>query len=199
MAGQVETQLKLDDNTAKEIVNAVVKGIDTASDAISRGLEEALKVMNGEALLTMMKTGWDDVTSYLDKIDTSTDGIFKSTLQRNNEGFQNVNEESKETVQRNNEGNETMQRNNLSVSNLNTSSLNISEPTTSTIASNSNLNVSGQVNLTVDNMPTSSVMTKEEFARYLINNPDAMATISSQLLNTNGTYGGSVTGGGMNS
>ena len=48
-------------------------------------------------------------------------------------------------------------------------------------------------------MPTSSVMTKEEFARYLINNPDAMATISSQLLNTNGTYGGSVTGGGMNS
>ena len=59
--------------------------------------------------------------------------------------------------------------------------------------------MSGQVNLTVDNMPTSSVMTKEEFARYLINNPDAMATISSQLLNTNGTYGGSVTGGGMNS
>ena len=199
MAGQVETQLKLDEGTAKEIVDAVVKGIDTASDAISRGLEEALKVMNGEALLTMMKTGWDDVTGYLEKIDTSTDGIFKSTLQRNNEGFQNVNEESKETVQRNNEGNETMQRNNLSVSNLNTSSLNISEPTTSTIASNSNLNVSGQVNLTVDNMPTSSVMTKEEFARYLINNPDAMATISSQLLNTNGTYGGSVTGGGMNS
>ena len=199
MAGQVETQLKLDEGTAKEIVDAVVKGIDTASDAISRGLEEALKVANGEALLTMMKTGWDDVTGYLEDIDTSTDGIFKSTLQRNNEGFQNVNEESKETVQRNNEGNETMQRNNLSVSNLNTSSLNISEPTTSTIASNSNLNVSGQVNLTVDNMPTSSVMTKEEFARYLINNPDAMATISSQLLNTNGTYGGSVTGGGMNS
>jgi hypothetical protein len=202
MAGQVETQLKLDDDTAKEIVAAVVTGISTASDAISRGLEEALKAANGEALLKMMQTGWDDVTGYLDNIDTSTDGIFKSTLQRNNTGVQNVNEESKETLPRGNsgqEGNETIQRNNLSVSNLNTSSLNVNEPTTSAIASNSNLTVSGQVNLTVDNMPTSSVMTKEEFARYLINNPDAMATISSQLLNTNGTYGGSVTGGGMNS
>ena len=201
-AGQVETQLQLDKGTAKEIVDAVVTGISTASDAISRGLEEALKAANGEALLKMMQTGWDDVTGYLDNIDTSTDGIFKSTLQRNNTGVQNVNEESKETVPRGNsgqEGNETIQRNNLSVSNLNTSSLNVNEPTTSAIASNSNLNVSGQVNLTVDNMPTSSVMTKEEFARYLINNPDAMATISSQLLNTNGTYGGSVTGGGMNS
>ena len=55
MAGQVETQLKLDDDTAKEIVDAVVTGIGTASDAISRGLEEALKVMNGEALLFLSR------------------------------------------------------------------------------------------------------------------------------------------------
>ena len=46
-------------------------------------------------------------------------------------------------------------------------------------------------------MPTNSVMTKEEFASYLINNPNAMAAISSQIFNTNGTYGGSVTGGGV--
>ncbi len=89
------------------------------------------------------------------------------------------------------------QRDNFSVNNLNTSSLNINEPTTSAIASNSNLNVSGEVNLKLDNMPTNSVMTKEEFARYLINNPDAIAAISSQLLNKDGTYGGSVTSMGI--
>lgn len=102
----------------------------------------------------------------------------------------------------NNEGGEgppPTQRDNFSVNNLNTSSLNINEPTTSAIATNSNLNVNGQVNLTVDNMPTNSVMTKEEFASYLINNPNAMAAISSQIFNTNGTYGGSVTGGGVRS
>ena len=197
MAGQVETQLKLDDDTAKEIVDAVVTGIGTASDAISRGLEEALKVMNGEALLKMMQTGWEDVTDYLEKIDTSTDGIFKATLQRNNTGFQEVNEESNETGERNNDGqggNETSERNNFTVNNLNTSSLNVNEPTTSAIASNSNLNVSGEVNLKLDNMPTNSVMTKEQLATYLVNNPDAMAAISSQLLNKTGTYGGPVTG-----
>lgn len=199
-AGQVETQLKLDKDTAKEIVDAVVTGIGTASEAIDRALQEALKVANGEALLKMMKTGWDDVTGYLEEISKDTDGLLKKTLQRNNTGVQEVNEESNESAQRNNnsqEGNENAQRNNFSVNNLNTSSLNINEPTTSAIASNSNLNVSGQVNLTVDNMPTNSVMTKEEFASYLINNPNAMATISSQIFNTNGTYGGSVTGGGV--
>jgi hypothetical protein len=197
MAGQVETQLKLDDDTAKEIVAAVVTGIGTASDAISRGLEEALKVANGEALLKMMQTGWEDVRDYLGRIDTSTDGIFKATLQRNNTGFQEVNEESNETSERNNDGqggNETSERNNFTVNNLNTSSLNVNEPTTSAIASNSNLNVSGEVNLKLDNMPTNSVMTKEQLATYLVNNPDAIAAISSQLLNKTGTYGGPVTG-----
>lgn len=201
-AGQVETQLKLDKGTAKEIVDAVVTGIGTASEAIDRALQEALEVMNGEALLKMMKTGWDDVSGYLEKIEISTDGLLKKTLQRNNTGVQDVNEESNETAQRNNDsqgGNEAAQRNNFSVNNLNTSSLNINEPTTSAIASNSNLNVSGEVNLKLDNMPTNSVMTKEEFARYLINNPDAIAAISSQLLNKDGTYGGSVTSMGMNS
>ncbi len=196
-AGQVETQLKLDKDTATEIVNTVITGISTASDAIDRALQEALEVMNGEALLKMMKTGWDDVSGYLEEINKSTDGILKKTLQRNNTGVQNVNEESNESAQRNNNGqggNESAQRNNFSVNNLNTSSLNINEPTTSAIASNSNLNVSGEVNLKLDNMPTNSVMTKEEFARYLINNPDAIAAISSQLLNKEGTYGGSVTG-----
>jgi len=122
----------------------------------------------------------------------------KPTDRSNNTEVQPVTGEG--NTNENNEGGEgaiPTQRDNFSVNNLNTSSLNINEPTTSAIESNSNLNVSGQVNLTVDNMPTNSVMTKEEFASYLINNPNAMAAISSQLFNTNGTYGGSVTGGGV--
>ena len=129
----------------------------------------------------------------------NSDSKFKDRSQEGNQETQVVTEEG--TNDNENNGGKRRDRSNypdLSVSNLNTSSLNISEPTTSTIASNSNLTVSGQVNLTVDNMPTSSVMTKEEFARYLVNNPDAMSIISSELLNSNGTYGGSVTGGGMN-
>ena len=195
-AGQFETQLKLDKGTAKEIVNAVVTGIGTASDAISRALEEALKVANGEALLKMMKIGWDDVSGYLERISENTDGLLKKTFQRNTSN-QVVNQESEEDFQRNtSNGNskEEVQRNTFSVNNLNTSSLNVNEPTTSAIASNSNLNVSGEVNLKLDNMPTNSVMTKEQLATYLVNNPDAMAAISSQLLNKTGTYGGPVTG-----
>ncbi len=130
----------------------------------------------------------------------NSDAKFKDRSQEGNQETQEVTEEG--TTDNENNGGKRRDRSNypdLSVTDLNTTNFNITEPTTSAIASNSNLTVSGQVNLTVDNMPTSSVMTKEEFARYLINNPDAMATISSQLLNTNGTYGGSVTGGGMNS
>lgn len=129
----------------------------------------------------------------------NSDSKFKDRSQEGNQGTQEVIEEG--TTDNENNGGKKRDRSNypdLSVTDLNTTNFNITEPTTSSIASNSNLNVSGQVNLTVDNIPTNSVMTKEEFARYLINNPDAMATISSQLLNTNGTYGGSVTGGGMN-
>ena len=130
----------------------------------------------------------------------NSDAKFKDRSQEGNQETQEVTEEG--TTDNENNGGKRRDRSNypdLSVTDLNTTNFNITEPTTSAIASNSNLTVSGQVNLTVDNIPTSSVMTKEEFARYLINNPDAMATISSQLLNTNGTYGGSVTGGGMNS
>tara|TARA_B110000495_G_scaffold113645_1_gene98396 strand:+ start:372 stop:2318 length:1947 start_codon:yes stop_codon:yes gene_type:complete len=130
----------------------------------------------------------------------NSDSKFKDRSQEGNQETQEVTEEG--TTDNENNGGKRRDRSNypdLSVTDLNTTNFNITEPTTSAIASNSNLTVSGQVNLTVDNIPTSSVMTKEEFARYLINNPDAMATISSQLLNTNGTYGGSVTGGGMNS
>ena len=198
-AGQVETQLKLDKDTAKEIVDAVVTGIGTASEAIDRALQEALEVMNGEALLKMMKTGWDDVSGYLEKIEISTDGLLKKTLERNTSN-QNVNQESKEDSQRNtSNGNrkEDAQRNTFSVNNLNTSSLNVNEPTTSAIASNSNLNVSGEVNLKLDNVPTNSSISKDDIAMYLTNNPSAMAAISSQLLNKTGTYGGPVTGGGI--
>lgn len=82
----------------------------------------------------------------------------------------------------------------VTLNSIETSSLNVNEPTNSGPVE---LAVNGQINLNIEGMPTNSVMTKEEFASYLISNPNAMATISSQIFNTNGTYGGSVTGGGV--
>ena len=179
-----ESQLMVDPKQAKRLA-------DTTYDFLAKSLDLAFQ--------TLEKFDFE-------KFMESLGGIFKDSdaevLDRSNDNtprVQQVNgENSPNDTNNGQEGTETYQRDNLSVSSINTSSLNINEPTTSTIASNSNLTVSGQVNLTVDNMPTSSVMTKEEFARYLVNNPDAMSIISSELLNSNGTYGGSVTGGGRN-
>ena len=179
-----ESQLMVDPKQAKRLA-------DTTYDFLAKSLDLAFQ--------TLEKFDFE-------KFMESLGGIFKDSdaevLDRSNDNtprVQQVNgENSPNNTNNGQEGTETYQRDNLSVSSINTSSLNINEPTTSTIASNSNLTVSGQVNLTVDNMPTSSVMTKEEFARYLVNNPDAMSIISSELLNSNGTYGGSVTGGGRN-
>lgn len=180
------SQLKVSPDQADEFAKTTNKFIKQAFDLVILGF--------GEFDFEKAK---DEIFK---KVFPNSDAKFKDRSQEGNQETQVVTEEG--TNDNENNGGKRRDRSNypdLSVTDLNTTNFNITEPTTSTIASNSNLNVSGQVNLTVDNMPTSSVMTKEEFARYLINNPDAMATISSQLLNTNGTYGGSVTGGGMNS
>ena len=179
-----ESQLMVDPKQAERLA-------DTTYDFLAKSLDLAFQTLEKFDFEKFMK---------------SLGGIFKDSdaevLDRSNDNtprVQQVNgENSPNDTNNGQEGTETYQRDNLSVSSINTSSLNINEPTTSTIASNSNLTVSGQVNLTVDNIPTSSVMTKEEFARYLVNNPDAMSIISSELLNSNGTYGGSVNGGGRN-
>jgi len=173
------SQLKVSEEQADEFANSAYEFLDKAYQAA------ALKF--GE---------FDFQKEVIDKLK----GLFQESsaimFDRSNDteaqpvtGENNSNETNEDG-----EGATPYQRDNFSVNNLNTSSLNINEPTTSTIASNSNLNVSGQVNLTVDNMPTTSVMTKEQFATYLTNNPDAMAAISSQLLNKTGAYGGSVAG-----
>ena len=83
--------------------------------------------------------------------------------------------------------NETGGRGNPSISSLNTNTSSIGEPTTM-MASNSNVTVSGQVNLTLEGIPTNSVLDKDALANLLINNPTAMATINSQINNTLGTY-----------
>ena len=180
------SQLKVSPDQADEFAKTTNKFIKEAFDLVILGF--------GEFDFEKAK---DEILKFAFP---NSDAKFKDRSQEGNQETQVVTEEG--TNDNENNGGKRRDRSNypdLSVTDLNTTNFNITEPTTSAIASNSNLNVSGQVNLTVDNMPTSSVMTKEEFARYLINNPDAMATISSQLLNTNGTYGGSVTGGGMNS
>ena len=174
------SQLKVSEEQADEFADAAYGFIQKAFDMAA--------IKFGE---------FDFQKDLMDKLKDIFKGAdAKPTDRSNNTEVQPVTGE--DNTNENNQGGEDVpptQRDNFSVNNLNTSSLNINEPTTSTIASNSNLNVSGEVNLKVDNMPTNSVMTKDEFARYLINNPDAIAAISSQLLNKEGTYGGSVTGG----
>ena len=177
-----ESQLMVDPKQAERLA-------DTTYDFLAKSLDLAFQTLEKFDFEKFMK---------------SLGGIFKDSdaevLDRSNDNtprVQQVNgENSPNDTNNGQEGTETYQRDNLTV---NTTSLNINEPTgpTSMIASNSNLNVSGEVNLKLDNMPTNSVMTKEQFSTYLINNPDAIAAISSQLLNKTGTYGGPVTGGGM--
>lgn len=199
----LEENFKIPDNIIENVALAFsqLKVSEEQADEFAKTTNEFIKQAYNLVIQKFGEFDFDKAKDEIFKIAfPNSDAKFKDRSQDGNQETQEVTEEG--TNDNENNGGKRRDRSNypdLSVSNLNTSSLNISEPTTSAIASNSNLTVSGQVNLTVDNMPTSSVMTKEEFARYLINNPDAMATISSQLLNTNGTYGGSVTGGGMNS
>ena len=199
----LEENFKIPDKIIENVALAFsqLKVSEEQADEFAKTTNEFIKQAYNLVIQKFGEFDFDKAKDEIFKIAfPNSDAKFKDRSQDGNQETQEVTEEG--TNDNENNGGKRRDRSNypdLSVSNLNTSSLNISEPTTSAIASNSNLTVSGQVNLTVDNMPTSSVMTKEEFARYLINNPDAMATISSQLLNTNGTYGGSVTGGGMNS
>ena len=199
----LEENFKIPDNIIENVALAFsqLKVSEEQADEFAKTTNEFIKQAYNLVIQKFGEFDFDKAKDEIFKIAfPNSDAKFKDRSQDGNQETQEVTEEG--TNDNENNGGKRRDRSNypdLSVSNLNTSSLNISEPTTSAIASNSNLTVSGQVNLTVDNMPTSSVMTKEEFARYLINNPDAMAIISSELFNTNGTYGGSVTGGGRNS
>ena len=177
-----ESQLMVDPKQAKRLA-------DTTYDFLAKSLDLAFQ--------TLEKFDFE-------KFMESLGGIFKDSdaevLDRSNDNtprVQQVNgENSPNDTNNGQEGTETYQRDNLSVNSISTSSLNINEPTTSAIASNSNLSVSGEINLKLDNVPTSSSISKDEIAMSLTNNPSAMAAISSQIFNNTGTYGGPVTGGG---
>ena len=189
--GQISTQLKMDRDTAKAITDAVVLGINKSAQATNDVIQKLIDKADGKTLLEAMQTGWDKVVLAVDNLPESIQSVYNQSLQRNNEnGTVEIN---KESSQRNNdslEGKESGPRNNFSVSNLNTSSLNVNDPTTSAIASNSNVTVNGEVNLKLDNLPTNSVLNKDELATLLINNPSAMAMIKSQLFNETTAYGG---------
>jgi len=177
-----ESQLMVDPKQAKRLA-------DTTYDFLEKSLDLAFQ--------TLEKFDFE-------KFIKGIRGVFKDSdaevLDRSNDNtprVQQVNgENSPNNTNNGQEGTETYQRDNLSVNSISTSSLNINEPTTSAIASNSNLSVSGEINLKLDNVPTSSSISKDEIAMSLTNNPSAMAAISSQIFNNTGTYGGPVTGGG---
>ena len=180
-AGMLETQLqgglKDFDSTAKLMASSVADGLRTFNAAADIFFAEALKKFNAAKIVEGLSEGWD----------TMSDELM--------ERYENI-MNSNETGSRRNsslDGNtqiidqETGGRGNPSISSLNTNTSSIGEPTTM-MASNSNVTVSGQVNLTLEGIPTNSVLDKDALANLLINNPTAMATINSQINNTLGTY-----------
>jgi len=188
--GQIQTQLSMDRETAAAITEAVVNGINESAKATNEIIQQLIDKADGAALLLLMKQGWGEVILAIENLPESISGIFKETGSRKNHS---LNGETQiidhETGGRGNPSinHETGGRDNPSISSLNYSTGSIGEPTTM-MASNSNVNVSGQVNLTLEGIPTNSVLDKDALANLLINNPTAMATINSQINNTLGTY-----------
>ena len=188
--GQIQTQLSMDRETAAAITEAVVNGINESAKATNEIIQQLIDKADGAALLLLMKQGWGEVILAIENLPESISGIFKETGSRKNPS---LNGETQiidhETGGRGNPSinHETGGRDNPSISSLNYSTGSIGEPTTM-MASNSNVNVSGQVNLTLEGIPTNSVLDKDALANLLINNPTAMATINSQINNTLGTY-----------
>lgn len=188
--GQIQTQLSMDRETAAAITEAVVNGINESAKVTNEIIQQLIDKADGAALLLLMKQGWGEVILAIENLPESMSGIFKETGSRKNPS---LNGETQiidhETGGRGNPSinHETGGRDNPSISSLNYSTGSIGEPTTM-MASNSNVNVSGQVNLTLEGIPTNSVLDKDALANLLINNPTAMATINSQINNTLGTY-----------
>ena len=181
------TQLNISTEQANEFANTTYEFIETIFEEAEKAIKILLKKMDFESIIDNLKENFPTLPSNNEKgpRDNPSGGVQHIDSERGGrDNFSTIDEEK---------GN----RGNLSLNSLTTSSLNINEPTTSAIASNSNLNVSGEVNLKLDNVPTNSSISKDDIAMYLTNNPSAMAAISSQLLNKTGTYGGPVTSGGI--
>jgi hypothetical protein len=81
----------------------------------------------------------------------------------------------------------------VAVNTIQTSSLNVTQPTNNEPVQ---LAVNGQVNLNIEGIPTNSPLTKEQLSTLLVNNPDAMVKIKSQLENRLGTLTDFNLGGG---
>jgi hypothetical protein len=81
----------------------------------------------------------------------------------------------------------------VAVNTIQTSSLNVTQPTNNEPVQ---LAVNGQVNLNIEGIPTNSPLTKEQLSALLVNNPDAMVKIKSQLENRLGTLVDLNLGGG---
>jgi|TARA_R110000772_G_scaffold6574_7_gene23029 hypothetical protein len=192
-AGMLETQLqgglKDFDSTAKLMASSVADGLRTFNAAADIFFAEALKKFNAAKIVEGLSEGWDTMSDELMERYENIMNSNETGSRRNSSLDGNTQIIDQETGGRGNPStnNETGGRGNPSISSLNTNTSSIGEPTTM-MASNSNVTVSGQVNLTLEGIPTNSVLDKDALANLLINNPTAMATINSQINNTLGTY-----------
>jgi len=199
--GTLATQLKLDKTDADEMANAIVDGLNKFSEAVDSKLVPALENIDyGTLIIDPLKNGWNNLTNALKDIPFleiigNTVNVSSGRFDRSNED-NTVNVTSDDRFDRTNnnttEVSDRFDRSNMAVNNIETSSLNVNSTDNTPVQ----LAVNGQVNLNIEGIPTNSPMTKEELATLLVNNPDAMFKIKSQLENRLGTLTEFNMGGG---
>lgn len=198
--GTLATQLKLDKTDADEMANAIVNGINKFSETVDSKLIPALENIDyGTLIIDPLKNGWSNLTAALKdlpflEIIGDTINVSSGRFDRSNED-NTVNVTSDDRFDRTNnttEDSNRFDRSNIAVNNIETSSINVNSIDNTPVQ----LAVNGQVNLNIEGIPTNSPMTKEELATLLVNNPDAMFKIKSQLENRLGTLTEFNMGGG---
>ena len=199
--GTLATQLKLEKTDADEMANAIVDGLNKFSEAVDSKLVPALENIDyGTLIIDPLKNGWSNLTAALKdlpflEIIGDTVNVSSGRFDRSNEG-NTVNVTSDDRFDRTNnnttEESDRFDRSNIAVNNIETASLNVNSTDNTPVQ----LAVNGQVNLNIEGIPTNSPMTKEELATLLVNNPDAMFKIKSQLENRLGTLTEFNMGGG---
>ena len=168
-AGMLETQLqgglKDFDSTAKLMASSVADGLRTFNAAADIFFAEALKKFNAAKIVEGLSEGWDTMSDELMERYENIMNSNETGSRRNSSLDGNTQIIDQETGGRGNPStnNETGGRGNPSISSLNTNTSSIGEPTTM-MASNSNVTVSGQVNLTLEGIPTNSVLDKDALA-----------------------------------
>lgn len=188
--GTVATALKVNENQSELFAETVVKGLNTVVNTVDEGLQKALEEVDFDEIIDGMKRIFEgfDLNSVFSGI-TDIDLFPERTtitlpVNRSNSGAVEV---TPDPVNRSQGGNDPTNRSNVVIEDP----TNRSNAATGASAMNvtpQSLNVTGEINLALNNVPMGASLSQEELTALLVNNPAAMAQIKSQLGNLNGTW-----------